>query len=198
MSVLDKPMPARSGRKAGSTRAPGRGAHPSILVRRRPGQRAQGLLALGMRIVPCALGRGGLAARKREGDGATPIGRLALRCALYRADRGARPRTGLPLRAIRPADGWCDAPADRNYNRFVSHPYAASAERLWREDGLYDALVVLDYNMRPRRRGAGSAIFLHVARDGYAPTEGCVALAARDLGRLLAHCRAGAALVVLG
>ena len=78
---------------------------------------------------------------------------------------------------MRPDEGWCDAPADRNYNRSVKHPYRASAERLWRADGLYDVLVVLDYNERPRVRGRGSAIFVHVARPDYAPTEGCIALA---------------------
>ena len=89
------------------------------------------------------------------------------------------------MRAIRPRDGWCDAPADRNYNRPVRHPYPASAERLWRADGLYDVVVVLGYNDRPRVRGRGSAIFMHVARPGYAPTEGCIALARPHLLRVL-------------
>ena len=94
-------------------------------------------------------------------------------------------RTALPVRAIRRRDGWCDAPADRNYNRPVRLPYPASAERLWREDALYDLVVVLDYNERPRVRGRGSAIFMHVAKPGYAPTEGCIALARPHLVRLL-------------
>ena len=93
---------------------------------------------------------------------------------------GGRARR-LPARAIRPDDGWCDASADRNYNRPVRHPYSASAERLWRSDGLYDLVVVLAYNERPRVRGRGSAIFMHVARPGYAPTEGCIALARAHL-----------------
>ena len=134
---------------------------------------------------PCALGRAGCRVRKREGDGATPIGHWRLRAVLYRPDRVQRPRTHLPVRAIRPCDGWCDAPADRNYNRPVRHPYPASAERLWRADGLYDIVVVLDCNDRPRVRGRGSAIFMHVAKPGYAPTEGCIALARAHLLRLL-------------
>jgi L,D-peptidoglycan transpeptidase YkuD (ErfK/YbiS/YcfS/YnhG family) len=101
------------------------------------------------------------------------------------------------VRAIRRDDGWCDASADRNYNRPVRLPYPASAERLWREDGLYDLVVVLDYNDRPRSRGRGSAIFMHVARPGYAPTEGCIALARGHLLRLLERLHARTAIGVL-
>lgn len=137
----------------------------------------------------CAIGRNGFVARKCEGDGGTPLGRWPLREALFRADRlGVRPGNGLVLRAIRRDDGWCDAAEDRNYNRRVRHPYPASAERLWREDRLYDLVVVVGHNDVPRRRGGGSAIFLHVAdgRPGtFRPTAGCVALAAADLMRLL-------------
>lgn len=145
----------------------------------------RGLVTLGGRDFPCAVGRGGRSARKREGDGAAPAGRWRLMQVLYRPDRVGRPRTGLPVRPIRPCDGWCDAPPDRNYNRPVRHPYPASAERLWREDGLYDVVVVLDYNERPRVRGRGSAIFMHVASPGYEPTAGCIALRRAHLLRLL-------------
>jgi L,D-peptidoglycan transpeptidase YkuD (ErfK/YbiS/YcfS/YnhG family) len=122
---------------------------------------------------------------KREGDGASPIGRFALLSAYYRADKRLRPRTALPLRTTRASDGWCDAPADRNYNRPVQHPYPASAERMWRKDGLYDVVIVLAYNDRPRIAGRGSAVFLHVAKADLSPTEGCVALRRADLLRLL-------------
>jgi L,D-peptidoglycan transpeptidase YkuD (ErfK/YbiS/YcfS/YnhG family) len=91
----------------------------------------------------------------------------------------------LPVRAIGRSDGWCDAPGDRNYNRPVRQPYPASAEPLWRGDELYDLVVVLDYNLRPRVRGRGSAIFMHVARPGYRPTEGCIALRRDHLQLLL-------------
>ncbi|MEW5964518.1 MAG: L,D-transpeptidase family protein [Pseudomonadota bacterium] len=167
-----------------------------FVVSRRPGRRTQGLVRLGSRMLACALGRSGPVAIKREGDGGTPGGRLGLGAVLYRADRLGRPRTKLPVRAIRPGDGWCDEPRDRNYNRRVTLPYPASAEQLWREDRLYDVVVVLDYNIRPRARGIGSAIFLHLARDGLDPTEGCVALRLADLLRLLASARPGDALVV--
>lgn len=137
-------------------------------------------------VLRCALGRGGRSALKREGDGATPRGLFRLESALYRRDRLCRPATGLRLAAIRPGDGWCDAADDRNYNCLVTHPYPASAEHLWRRDGLYDVVVVVGYNRRPRRRGLGSAIFLHVAGRGLEPTEGCIALARADLLKVLA------------
>ena len=96
-----------------------------------------------------------------------------------------RPRTPFDLRLIRRNDGWCDSPADRNYNRPVRLPYPAGAEHLWRGDGLYDVVVVLGFNDVPRLRNRGSAIFMHIARGDFHPTEGCVALRARDLRRLM-------------
>ena len=137
-------------------------------------------------IFRCALGRGGLSPAKREGDGATPIGTWPLRRLLYRPDRIALPPTGLPATPIGTADGWCDAADDRNYNLPVILPYPASAEALWREDAVYDLIVPLGYNDGPILPGRGSAIFLHLARDGYLATEGCVALARADLLAYLA------------
>ena len=87
---------------------------------------------------------------------------------------------------ITPADGWCDDPDAADYNRLVRLPCTARHERLWREDGLYDLVVTLGYNDDPPHPGRGSAIFLHVAREDYAPTEGCVALAPQDLLAVLA------------
>jgi L,D-peptidoglycan transpeptidase YkuD (ErfK/YbiS/YcfS/YnhG family) len=141
---------------------------------------------IGSLNVPCAVGRSGVKALKREGDGATPAGRYQARFGYIRRDRIMHPHTGLPLRPLKPRDGWCDAPSDRNYNRRVAIPYPASAERLWRDDRLYDIIIVLSYNERPRVRGRGSAVFMHVAREGLAPTEGCVALRRADLKRVLA------------
>jgi L,D-peptidoglycan transpeptidase YkuD (ErfK/YbiS/YcfS/YnhG family) len=157
----------------------------------------RGTLRLGGRGWPCALGHSGRRARKREGDGATPVGRWGVAGVLYRADRVRRPPTRLPLRPIRPSDGWCDDPADRNYNRKVRHPYPASAERLWRQDGVYDVVVVLTHNSRPRVRGLGSAVFMHVARSGYLPTEGCIALRREHLLALVRRLGPGARVRVL-
>jgi len=156
-----------------------------IVVRAKPGDQRQGLLAVGNRVLHCALGKGGIRPIKREGDGATPLGSMRLLRAFVRRDRPRPVVSGLALAAIGPSDGWCDAPGDRNYNRPVRLPYTASHERMRRDDHLYDAVIVLDCNIRPRRRGMGSAIFLHLARPGYAPTEGCVAIHRRDMAWLL-------------
>ena len=134
----------------------------------------------------CCYGRSGLAARKVEGDGATPVGLLILRRVLFRADRGAAPRTTVPTEPIAPNDGWCDDPWDERYNRPVRLPYAGHHEELWRQDPLYDIVGVLGWNDAPVVRSLGSAIFLHVARPDYSPTEGCIALSAPDLRALLA------------
>jgi L,D-peptidoglycan transpeptidase YkuD (ErfK/YbiS/YcfS/YnhG family) len=159
---------------------------------------ADGRLRSQDRWMQCALGRAGVvpAALKTEGDGASPAGLWPLRRVLWRADRLAAPPTRLPAAAIRQGDGWCDDPADPNYNRPVSWPYHASAERLWREDGVYDLIVVLGYNDAPVRPQRGSAIFVHVARPGFSPTEGCVALAASELLTLLAVAAPGDALEI--
>ncbi len=157
---------------------------------------ADGWLCWGSARYRCALGRSGIRQDKREGDGATPVGCFALRRLLYRADRVAPPPTLLPMAPIGHQDGWCDAPEHPAYNRQVTLPFDASHERLWRDDALYDLLVVLGHNDDPVVPGAGSAIFLHVARPDYAPTEGCVALTLADLRGLLADLPAGAALEV--
>lgn len=134
---------------------------------------------------PCVLGRSGVLRDKHEGDGATPIGRYALKKVLYRSDKLMMPTTRLPVAPIMQDDGWCDAPEDPNYNRPVKLPYPASAENMWRDDGLYDVVVVLGHNDDPVVPGAGSAIFMHVAAPDLTPTAGCVALAREDLLSIL-------------
>jgi L,D-peptidoglycan transpeptidase YkuD (ErfK/YbiS/YcfS/YnhG family) len=133
----------------------------------------------------CTLGRGGIVVDKREGDGATPAGVFPLRRLLYRPDRLAPPECALTAAPLRPDDGWCDAPADPAYNRQVRLPYPSSAEKLWRQDHLYDLIVVLGFNDDPAIPGRGSAIFLHVARPDWGTTEGCLALAPTDLVAVL-------------
>jgi len=145
-----------------------------------------GRLLAGPRVYRAALGRGSVRADKREGDGATPAGMLPLRRVLYRADRVRPPACAVPIEPIAPDDGWCDDPALPEYNRMVRLPFAGSHEALWRADGVYDVIAVLGWNDAPVRPGRGSAIFLHVARPDYAPTDGCVALAMPDLLAVLA------------
>ena len=157
---------------------------------------SSGIAVWGDRRFRCALGRGGVSRDKREGDGATPAGSWPMRQVLYRADRLASPQTALPLSAIGATDGWCDAPRDAAYNQPVRLPYPASAETLWREDGVYDLIVPLGFNDVPVVPCAGSAIFLHVARADFAPTEGCIALTLPDLLRVLGEADIGSRVVV--
>lgn len=167
-----------------------------LRVVRRPGETHRGLAFWRGRAMPVALGPAGIRPDKREGDGATPAGLWHLERMLWRADHGRRPVTGLPARRIRPDDGWCDAPGDNCYNQPVRLPYRASHEEMWRGDGLYDLVVVLDHNSRPRKARGGSAVFLHLARPGFTPTAGCIAFRPADLRRLLRDMKAGTRLKV--
>ena len=157
----------------------------TLRVRAKPGRRSRGWLIAGPLALPVALGRTGIRADKREGDGGTPRGTFRLRRLWFRADRALPPRTRLPLRRIGRSDGWCEDPRDRRYNRPLRLPRDHPGDRLWRTDGLYDLIVELDHNTRPRIAGRGSAVFVHVARPGFPPTAGCVALAEPALRRLL-------------
>ena len=150
------------------------------------------------RRTTCVLGRSGVipSDMKREGDGASPLGVWPIRRVMYREDRGPQPNTALPVSAIRPDDGWCDAPGDVAYNRQVKLPYPASAETLFRDDHVYDLIVILGHNDNPVRDGMGSAIFLHLERPERTPTEGCVALSRTDLERLLAEAVLGDAIEI--
>lgn len=152
---------------------------------------ARGTLKIGDKIFPCTLGKAGLTTDKTEGDMKTPVGSFPLRTVFYRYDKLSRPiYTAVPMMALLEEDGWCDDPADSAYNQSVMLPYHASAEKLWREDDVYDVLVVLGHNDSPTERGKGSAIFLHVARElpdseGYDGTEGCIALKKSHLLEIL-------------
>jgi L,D-peptidoglycan transpeptidase YkuD (ErfK/YbiS/YcfS/YnhG family) len=157
----------------------------SLFVRSLPGLHSHGLLRAGHLTVPVTLGRSGLRADKREGDGATPKGRFRLRRLWWRADRMNRPKTLLPVRRIGADDGWCEVPTDRRYNHPVKWSPSETADRLWRDDHLYDLIIELDHNTRPRIAGRGSAVFIHIARPDRGPTAGCVALQDHTLRRLL-------------
>jgi L,D-peptidoglycan transpeptidase YkuD (ErfK/YbiS/YcfS/YnhG family) len=134
----------------------------------------------------CALGKAGVRTDKEEGDSATPIALLPLRRILYRADRVAIPTCAVPKEALAPEDGWCDDPTHRDYNTAIRLPHPARHEELWRRDAVYDIIGILGWNDDPVVRRRGSAIFLHLARPDYAPTEGCIALALPDLRKVLA------------
>lgn len=134
----------------------------------------------------CVLGAGGVREDKVEGDSATPAGEYPLRRLYFRNDRLVLPKVALPARPIAEHDGWCDDPRSASYNRLVRVPNEWSHEKMWRDDGLYDLVVVVGYNDDPPEGEWGSAIFLHIARDDYSPTRGCVAFARDDLLELVA------------
>ncbi|MEL7447443.1 MAG: L,D-transpeptidase family protein [Pseudomonadota bacterium] len=160
--------------------------------------RPDSTFAFADRTLRCALGKGGVVAAddKAEGDGASPVGVWAMKRVYYRPDRGPAPETGLETVPISQHDGWCDAPDHPLYNRPVTRPFEASHERLWRDDHVYDLVVELGHNDDPVVPGRGSAIFMHVAKPDYAPTEGCVALAENDLRAVLAAAMPGAVLEI--
>lgn len=157
----------------------------TITVFSTPGDATRGVLRCGPLAFPCALGRNGVSHLKREADGATPAGRHRVTALCLRPDRGPPPTTALATRVTRPSDGWCDDPASGRYNCPVHLPFRASHEEMWRQDSLYDLVGVIDWNLKPRVRRRGSAIFLHLCRSDFAPTAGCVALRRDDLRRLL-------------
>jgi len=175
-----KPVRPPIARPPGSTLA-------LILVRPAAGNPSRGWLSAGGQTFPVALGRGGIRANKREGDGGTPRGRFRPLKLWWRADRAPRPATLLPVRAIGPGDGWCEDPADRRYNRPIRLAPGEAGDRLRRDDQLYDFIIEIDHNTRPRVAGRGSAVFLHLARAHFGPTAGCVAMRKAAMLRLLAR-----------
>jgi L,D-peptidoglycan transpeptidase YkuD (ErfK/YbiS/YcfS/YnhG family) len=132
-----------------------------------------------------AIGAAGVSSSKKEGDKATPAGTFPLPFGMYRPDRIEPPHTSLPMMPLRAAHAWVDDPDDLKYNHLVELPYAAHTEEMWRADGIYDLLIVVGYNMNPTRPGVGSAIFLHIARPNFTPTEGCIAIERRVLLELV-------------
>jgi L,D-peptidoglycan transpeptidase YkuD (ErfK/YbiS/YcfS/YnhG family) len=161
------------------------GPVPAIRIRAAAAHRSRGWLTAGGRPIPVALGRGGIMANKREGDGGTPRGIFRPRRVWWRADRHPRPRTFLPLRTIRVGDAWCEDPSDRHYNQPVLLDRDHGGDRLKRDDHLYDFIIEIDHNTRPRIAGRGSAVFLHLARGNLAPTAGCVAMTKAAMVQLL-------------
>lgn len=157
----------------------------TFFVRPKPGFSTRGWLIAGPMALPVALGRGGIKANKREGDGGTPRGKFHLRRLWWRADRHPRPATLLPARRITRDVAWSEDPGDRRYNRWFRRSVDSPGDRLWRDDRLYDFIIEIDHNTRPRVAGRGSAVFIHVARPGFGPTAGCVAMTSPRLRWLL-------------
>jgi L,D-peptidoglycan transpeptidase YkuD (ErfK/YbiS/YcfS/YnhG family) len=180
-------QPKRKANRRASVRDARSPTLPVLRVRAAAGHPTRGWLTAPGLALPVALGRGGIVTNKREGDGATPRGTFHPLRIWWRGDRLPRPASRLPIRRIALNDAWCEDPADRRYNRPIKLKGNAVGDRLRREDHLYDLIVEIDHNTRPRIAGRGSAVFLHIARDGFAPTAGCVAMTLGALTRLIAR-----------
>jgi L,D-peptidoglycan transpeptidase YkuD (ErfK/YbiS/YcfS/YnhG family) len=168
----------------------------AIRIRAAAGDPRRGWLTAGGQTIPVALGRGGIKANKREGDGGTPKGSFRPRQLWWRPDRHPRPRTFLAVRAIGPEDAWCEDPSSRHYNQPVRLDRAHGGDRLKRDDHLYDFIVEIDHNSAPRIKGRGSAVFLHLARANFGPTAGCVAMTKSAMLRLLQRLGPGTKILI--
>ena len=135
--------------------------------------------------LPCAVGKNGITKNKVEGDGCTPFGKYKINEIYYRADRLGKLKFMINSHIISSDDGWCDDPESTYYNQKICFPFEQSAEKLYRQDNIYDIVCIINYNTKPVIAGNGSAIFLHVAHDDYRGTEGCVALKMNDLLNLI-------------
>ena len=174
---------------ASGTYARNRRSGPLSAIRVKPvaGNPRRGWLTAGPLTIPVALGRGGILANKREGDGGTPRGSFRPKRLWWRGDRHSRPQTFLPARIITGADAWCEDPNDRHYNQAIRRGEGQGGDRLKRADHLYDFIIEIDQNTKPRIAGRGSAVFLHLARENWGPTAGCVAMRKGAMLQLLAR-----------
>jgi L,D-peptidoglycan transpeptidase YkuD (ErfK/YbiS/YcfS/YnhG family) len=159
-------------------------------------QATRGLLIFGHMAFKAACGRSGRGVIKKEGDGLTPIGSFGLEALLYRKDRLIRPRSCLPIKAFQPDWAWCEEVGNRNYNRLVQRPPDSGHDMLTRADHLYDVIVVTSHNQLPRVQNRGSAIFFHLARDGFKPTAGCIAVSGKAMRDILSRCGPGTRLII--
>jgi L,D-peptidoglycan transpeptidase YkuD (ErfK/YbiS/YcfS/YnhG family) len=138
----------------------------------------------------CALGAGGVTHAKKEGDKKTPLGRFALRRIWYRPDRVSIDHAALPICEIGQKSGWCDASTHPLYNQAIERPFTASHEKLWRHDRLYNVFIELGVNDAPPAPHQGSAIFLHLEKNNFQPTLGCVAVSFESMKFILTHAQA--------
>lgn len=169
-----------------------------VTVRTAPRDRKRAIVSFKGITLQAAIGRSGVSAFKREGDGATPIAAMKLISGFTRGERIRLPQTPLSMRRIGAEMLWCDEPKHASYNRLVKAPFKPSHEEMKRADGLYDICLVMDWNITSRKRYGGSAIFFHLIKPGYQPTAGCVAVSLRDMKRLLPHLRKGTVVKVVG
>ena len=133
----------------------------------------------------CSVGKSGISYKKKEGDNKTPRGKFKFEYILYRKDRIPNLKTKLKKIVICKKMGWCDDPSSKYYNQIIKLPFKSSAEKLWLKDNIYDIIIIIDYNINPVIKFKGSAIFLHLAKNTYQSTKGCVAINKDDMKLLI-------------
>ena len=134
--------------------------------------------------IKCAIGKKGIGYKRKEGDLITPSGQFGIKYMLYRKDR-VKVTTKLKKKIIKKNMGWCDDPRSNQYNKLVKLPFVHGYEKLFKKENIYDIILVLNYNMNPVKKNKGSAIFIHVARNNFRKTEGCVSIKKINLIQLL-------------
>ena len=134
--------------------------------------------------IKCAIGKKGIGYKRKEGDLITPSGQFKIKYILYRKDR-VKISTKLKKKVIKKNMGWCDDPKSIHYNKLIKLPFTHKHEKLYKKENIYDIILVLNYNMKPIKKNRGSAIFIHVSKNDYKKTEGCVAIKKVNLMKLL-------------
>jgi len=133
----------------------------------------------------CALGKAGIQKKIKEGDNITPKGTYKILSIYYRQDRIKKINCSIKKIKITKKIGWCDDSKSKYYNKQIKLPCRLSHEILYRKDHIYDIVCVINYNINPIIKRKGSAIFLHVAKNKYQQTKGCIALKKNHLLQLL-------------
>ena len=144
----------------------------------------------------CALGKAGVGKKKIEGDNITPKGTFEIVKIYYRSDKIKKIYSKIKLFKINKKMGWCNDPISKKYNQLIKLPSKYTHEKLYRQDNVYDLVVVLNYNRTPIIKNKGSAIFIHVAKKNYKKTEGCVALKKKHLVKLIENIKSKTKIII--
>jgi len=146
--------------------------------------------------IKCAVGKRGITSKKLEGDNKTPIGNFKFKSIFYRKDRINIDKAQLKKIIIKKNMGWCDDTNSRFYNKLIKFPFNFRAEKLWLKENIYDVIIIISHNIKPVVSGKGSAIFLHISRNNYLPTRGCIAISKRDMHFLISKIDANTKLTI--
>jgi L,D-peptidoglycan transpeptidase YkuD (ErfK/YbiS/YcfS/YnhG family) len=136
---------------------------------------------------PARVGRNGLRANRREGDGTTPVGTFPIGATMY--GNASNPGVGFRYVRLRCGDWWVEDPRSPAYNSFqrigcgVRPPFKVTTPDMSKDRRAYAHLAVIEFNMHPIVPGRGSGIFLHAQTGG--ATNGCVSLRRPDVVRVL-------------